>query len=163
MSLLAINLALEGRLPYQPSELTTLHTACIAAGGFIGGLFPDIDIHNSRAGQAVGGLSRFIEKTIGHRTFFHSILCYALIAFVMLKYINGEWVYWFVVPFLFGAASHLLLDMCNRSGIQLLFPAKKRFHIMTAELNGPVEKLTCVLCFCSLVTMTVRFISKIIR
>ena len=158
MSLLTLNLALHNSLPYQPGQLLIQEVPLIAAGGFIGGLFPDIDIHKSKAGQATGAVSLFIEKTFGHRTMFHSPIFYMLLALAAFKLISGDWVYWFMIPFMLGVASHLLLDMCNRAGIPLFYPIKKRFHIMSAESDGPVEKLTRVLGICLLFALTANLV-----
>lgn len=51
----------------------------VYAGAVIGGLLPDIDTPKSKIGKALKPLSVIINKSIGHRTFFHSLLFTALI------------------------------------------------------------------------------------
>lgn len=116
----------------------------LVGGAFIavvGALFPDIDLHTSKAGQKTGIVSDLIEHFCGHRTLFHSPLLYAALYFGLLA-IDAAWLP-YIQAFTIGVISHLFLDMLNRKGIPLLFPYRKRFHIATIRTGGKIEKIVC--------------------
>ena len=87
-------------------------------------LIPDIDSHYSKLGRIILPVSWLIEKTIGHRGFFHSLLATLIITMLV----------WFIVPqySLFvgiGCLSHLILDAFNPGGVPLLWPYHKKFSL----------------------------------
>lgn len=70
-----------------------------------GSLLPDIDCKTSTLGKK----AKFIGFLLKHRTFTHSILFVVLTAFIS--------------PYIaLGALSHIILDMFNPQGVELLFP-----------------------------------------
>ena len=93
--------------------------------GAIGSLLPDgFDSHSSMLGKFVP-FSGLIEKTIGHRTLFHDVIFWAVVAYYATCRFPLS------LPIWFGVAGHLFLDAMNTSGISFGFPVlrKKRSSI----------------------------------
>ena len=120
--------------------------------GAIGGLLPDIDHENSTLGK-LNPLSSKME----HRGFCHSLVFVAIIG-ALCKFVLK-------IPIMnieslqIGMLSHLLLDMLNIQGIQLLWPIKKEFSlplhgIKTGGMGEMVIRLALLyICVMSLITM----------
>ncbi len=87
-------------------------------------LLPDIDSHHSKLGRKILPVSWLIEKTVGHRGFFHSLLATLLIT-VLLWFIYPQYALYVGLGYL----SHLLLDSFNPGGVPLLWPYKKKFRL----------------------------------
>lgn len=118
------------------------YALCLFAA-VVGSLFPDIDLHHSKIGHKAGAVSWLIHYIFGHRTLFHSPLLMVIIYFVMAALFREYQVY--IIFFLIGMGSHLLLDMCNKKGIPLLYPFPKRFHIMGVKTRSMSESITFVI------------------
>lgn len=115
------------------------------AVGF-GALLPDVDNARSTLGQKFGNISKFIHKTVGHRTLFHSLLGLALGSLLalglgqlvdLLLTSNGltppeaaitTWQVFFYGT-LMGCIIHILCDSLTIAGVPLLWPMKGRFGI----------------------------------
>lgn len=98
----------------------------------IGSLLPDIDHPGSLLGRRMKVVSVI---GLGHRGWTHSFLgfgIFTLLAYVIIpKYLLG---------FVIGYLSHLILDSLNPSGVAWLIPfSKKRFHIIGIPTNGLYE------------------------
>lgn len=113
--------------------------------GIAGGLFPDIDWHTSKIGNALMPVSRVINMIFGHRTLFHSPILYVLLW--LISHIWFRQYEWLSLTFLCGVGSHLLLDLMNAKGIPLLYPYSKHFHILKLKQNGHAETIIRKLCF----------------
>lgn len=107
--------------------------------GVIGALVPDICHGGSKIGRKLPLLSKLMNKVFGHRTFTHSLLFFAIIAFFLDMYLSDEALR---TGFLAGMASHYLLDMATKNGIQLLFPIKFTVRLpLTTKTGGKVESV----------------------
>ncbi|MFC5588331.1 metal-dependent hydrolase [Sporosarcina soli] len=128
---IAASLALAQLYQYDPG---------IAMGaGVVGALVPDICHSGSKIGRKFPLLSKLVNKVFGHRTFTHSLLFFAIIAFVLDIYLSNDAIR---AGFLAGLASHLLLDMATKNGIQLLYPIKFTVRLpLTAKTGGKVESI----------------------
>jgi inner membrane protein len=104
-------------------------------------LLPDIDNPKAAVGWVLRPVSRWIFVHYGHRTLTHSLLALGLATgfFHLLPAdftctIPGLGAHtWHHPPtqfFLWGYASHLLLDMCTLQGIALFFPFRKNPCVM---------------------------------
>ena len=101
-----------------------------------------------------------IGKNTRHRSFMHSIL-----AMIILSTLMGIMLPSLVFPFVSGYASHLVLDVFNRKGEQLLFPYPRRFCLNLCDSNGLVNRILCfvgvavsvVLAFTSLNIIKIQF------
>ena len=71
-----------------------------------------------------------------HRTFTHSI--FALVMFTYAVHISCQPM---ALPFCIGMVSHLILDLPNKTGMQLLFPVKKRFCLNACPSNGKANSV----------------------
>lgn len=79
-----------------------------------------------------------------HRGITHSIpgiigMC-ILLNFIRIKY-NID----ILIPFVLGMITHIMLDMCNPKGCQLLYPYKKyyKFPVISITTGGNEEKILC--------------------
>lgn len=104
-----------------------------------GALLPDIDLPNSRLGMNIKPVSWLANKFFGHRTFFHSPMFLFLIWF-LTKVLNPQYL-WIAESLVVGGASHLLLDMFNKAGIPLFWPAKHHISMGSVKLDGGGETL----------------------
>jgi inner membrane protein len=91
-------------------------------------LFVDIDKASSVFGQEVWPISLFVEKFVGHRKLFHSLVIPALL-FIFLSS-KGLTVYGIAV--VTGYLSHLTMDTITSSGINPLWPIPIR-------ISGPIK------------------------
>ncbi len=94
-------------------------------------LLPDIDHPSSMIGRAIKPVSLIIHETVGHRSLTHSIVAIAgltiVVSAIVFKYdLRIIYIYTFVL----GYASHILADMLNTTGVELLYPDKKRYSIL---------------------------------
>jgi inner membrane protein len=126
-------------------SLLTLGTGAVVAG--MVALLPDIDEPEStisrfgsfRAGplrlRPLWGLSYLLKRTVGHRTLTHSLLAISLAAVIGLSLTLLGHVA-LGVAVIWGYASHVLADMCTRSGVPLLWPIVPRsFHLLPPGLR----------------------------
>lgn len=91
----------------------------------ISSLLPDIDRKNSLLGRFIPVLPTIIELSIGKRTLTHSLAMLIVISTLMISFGMKDT---YLIPFLIGFVSHLLLDLPTGS-IALLFPIPKKFTI----------------------------------
>lgn len=105
-------------------------------------LLPDVDHPDSLIGRVFGPLSQYIQKRFGHRTVTHSV--FAIIAIILFLSVLSL-IYYLQVgkfPTWFGAlslafASHIFIDLFNRSGVRLFAPVSNKEYISfrTPELR----------------------------
>lgn len=107
----------------------------------LGALLPDLDAaqsqikHLSVAGfRPFAPLSLLLNRTFGHRGVLHSLLGWGIATLVLLPltFVTG-----LAVPLAIslGYASHLATDACTKSGIPLLYPSRKRYHLLPRPLR----------------------------
>ena len=125
-----------GTLPDTDVKTLGIITGVSAAAA----LLPDIDIRGSKASTNVGNdLVSVVRLFTSHRGFFHSPLCWALVAAVV-------WYFWpqhltFIIAGLIGALSHVVLDVFNKKGVPLFFPYPKKISIMDIKTGGGVDAM----------------------
>ncbi len=113
----------------------------------IGSLFPDLDHPNS----LISGLnfvfrdvSKVVRKTIGHRTYLHTLEAGFLLSFLLVpfsSYFNFDAVL-SIIGFFVGFAGHLFLDSLTRSGVPLTFNGvnKHKKHGLRLIRTGSLEE-----------------------
>jgi membrane-bound metal-dependent hydrolase YbcI (DUF457 family) len=128
-----------------------LHWVILTAAIF-GSLAPDIDLPSSIVGRFFWFISKPLERNFGHRTVTHSLFGWAM-ASLLFGLFSASCFYLFdffhftptianffkvpegqathhllrvIVAFSIGYASHILLDMFNPRGVQLLWPDDAR-------------------------------------
>ena len=114
--------------------------------GVIGGLLPDIDLPNSKAGMAAKPVSTVLSKVSRHRGMFHAPVLYAVAGLVMCYFFPEQLA--LTVALIGGCASHLLLDAMTVQGIPVLWPFKSRLSLFGVKTGGWFEKLTWFACVC---------------
>ena len=77
---------------------------------------------------------------IKHRGFTHSLLFLFLIIYLVYLLDKSIVIFAFI-----GLASHIFLDSLTKSGVQLLYPAKKRFRILTFRYDSIVLNALMIL------------------
>jgi len=94
-------------------------------------LLPDIDHPSSMMGRAIKPVSLIIHETVGHRSLTHSIAAIAgftiVVSTIVFKY-DLKIIY--IYACVLGYSSHILADMLNPTGVELLYPNKKRYSIL---------------------------------
>ena len=107
----------------------------------LGALLPDLDAsqsqikHLSVAGiRPFAPLSSLLNRAFGHRGLLHSLLGWSIMTLLLLPL---ALILGITVPLTIslGYASHLTTDACTKSGIPLLYPGRKRYHLMPRLLR----------------------------
>ncbi len=120
----------------------------------LGSLLPDLDASESHIKHLSLGTkiepflipSEIIYRTLGHRGLLHSlwgVVLFAVVAGLPLGYYFGVSA---GVGLVLGYASHLLLDAMTKTGIPLLYPNRRRFHLLPKGwrvITGSMEEDLC--------------------
>lgn len=111
----------------------------------IGSLFPDIDMKNSFISKSHPIVHRIFGKRFRHRGFTHSLLAMIILYIFIKKFIeisnNDIIILSICYGFFVGYASHLILDLITKEGIELLYPLKKNISIFFIKTNSSGEKI----------------------
>lgn len=110
----------------------------VALGAF-GGIAPDIDATYAKI-HTMSALSVLRGSVGAHRRFFHSILALALLAAVA-QFFFSEVNRTIAFAFVFGYASHILIDGMNYAGVMYLWPWQKKIHIFPKILRSRVGSM----------------------
>ncbi|GAB6137838.1 metal-dependent hydrolase [Halanaerobaculum tunisiense] len=115
------------------STLLKFYTTAI-----IGGLIPDIDHANSKAGKKFWFLNKPLKFLgIKHRGLTHSLLGLIIFAGLSKKLIDIGWIEFITwLGLLIGYLSHIVADMFNKQGVPLFFPNRRRFKFHTNITTG---------------------------
>lgn len=119
--------------------------APLAIGAVVGALLPDLDIPGSLITRlSVGGAqplmlpARWLNRRYGHRGALHSLRGWGAVAaltlplsFLGLTQGVGLALWWGLT---LGYGSHLVGDAMTRSGIPLLYPDRRRVHLLPKRL-----------------------------
>lgn len=123
-----------------PGAITQETIAPLVMFAVIGALAPDLDATDSKIKRlSVAGITPFapvaqiLHQTLGHRGLLHSLLGLGL-------FVPGcalpvaLWLGWpFGAALTLGYASHILADAATKSGVPLLYPQRKRYHLLPKE------------------------------
>lgn len=96
-------------------------------------ILPDIDNPRTLLGKVFYPISKWIERNHGHRTITHSLLGNVVWGFLLLLI---EWITKaenLVVIGMLAYLSHLIFDMCTRSGIPFFLPFSKVRCVLPAN------------------------------
>lgn len=111
----------------------------LIATGALGGIIPDICHSGSKIGRRFPVLSKVVNTIFGHRTFTHSLLFLALMAFILTRFVDNTSI---ITGLLIGMATHLVLDASTKNGIKLLYPASITIRLpITTRTGGTVENI----------------------
>ena len=115
--------------------------APLGALAALGALLPDLDANQSQIKHlSVAGIKPFaplsvlLNRTFGHRGVLHSLLGLGIVTLVLLPLAFATDL---AVPLAIslGYASHLATDACTKSGIPLLYPDRRRHHLLPRPLR----------------------------
>ncbi|AQU80466.1 hypothetical protein AJGP001_14770 [Planococcus faecalis] len=133
------------------AQITNYEPVLLVGAGVLGAVIPDICHGGSKIGRSLPVLSKIINGLFGHRTFTHSLLFLALIAWLLSKFMPVEAI---SAGLLVGMISHIVLDMATKRGVKFFFPFKWTVHFpITATTGGASESLV----FALLSLLTVYF------
>lgn len=116
------------------------HGTALASSLFA--LLPDVDHPDSIIGRVSGPLSQYIQRRWGHRTITHSVFAMLAVMLFLLPlsiifvYQVGKFPTWYSAVSL-AFASHIFIDLFNRSGVRLFSPLSNKEYISfrTPELR----------------------------
>ncbi len=119
-----------------PGTLSADSLAPLALAAAFGALLPDLDAERSKIQslsvsgvQPFAPISQAFYRAWGHRGPLHSALGLGIVALGACALVLW-WEWPLSAALVLGYASHLLLDACTKSGIPLLYPKKKRYHLL---------------------------------
>jgi inner membrane protein len=123
-------------LEILPAGITVDNIGSVVAAAVLGALLPDLDAAESKIKHVqIAGIKPFaplsiaLHRGLGHRGLLHSLAGLGFVAAVSIP--PTQWWGWQPsVALLLGYASHLAADALTRSGIPLLYPRKKRHHLL---------------------------------
>jgi len=103
----------------------------------LGALSPDLDAGESKLKRfAVAGiapfapLSQILHRSFGHRGFLHSLAGLGLFTVLCALPVGFGLGWLFGIALSLGYASHILADAATKSGVPLLYPHRKRYHLL---------------------------------
>jgi inner membrane protein len=103
----------------------------------VGALLPDLDAGESLLKRfAIGGIaplapvSAVLHRTLGHRGLLHSLAGIGIFTALCALPV-ALWLGWlFGAALMLGYASHIAADAATKSGVPLLYPRRKRYHLL---------------------------------
>lgn len=106
-----------------------------AATVVVASILPDVDTGSSIVGRSIPFLSRWIERTFGHRTLTHSVPFIAGLAILLLPLLFVDKDIYFCVCI--GYATHPFLDSMTINGVKLFYPFSGVRCVFPLEVNNP--------------------------
>lgn len=107
----------------------------------LGSILPDIDSRHSKINRwsgFVGNIATFLAK---HRGFFHSLLFFLILFFVISYYWKNNYAW----GLLLGYFAHLIGDGITRRGVQIFYPFSKFKFKGPIRVGGMFETIIMVL------------------
>lgn len=113
-------------------------------GALVGGVasvIPDLDEHRSKFGKLFYPVSFTLNKTVGHRTFTHSLLFVVLAGIILFPFFD----WWVVTSTVTGIMAHIVGDMLTGK-VRVLYPAKKNLGLHVSRyMFTIIDKSTAIL------------------
>ena len=101
----------------------------------LGSLLPDLDTPKSTLGSKVKFFSWFMQKTLGHRGLFHSLL-FSIAVHTLIWIFIGKI---YRIALFIGYVSHILIDGFTKEGINFLHPIGRLHLIGFVKTGGYIE------------------------
>lgn len=99
----------------------------------IGSAFPDIDLKSSSISKSHPFLWKTLGKRFRHRGFTHSLLSIFILIICSLFLVKATYENEIILisccGFIIGYFSHIILDLFNSQGMELLFPFKAKIKV----------------------------------
>lgn len=140
---------------FSLSEIAVPLVAVMVTDWFFGFGICNYLVKNFNYQNLVGLAAFFLIATIGatktsHREFMHSLL--AVITFsVVLAFVFPP----IVLPFAIGMVLHILLDLTNKQGVQLLFPLSFKPCLNLCDSDGVADRIIRYLALASTIVLAV--------
>ncbi len=123
--------------PLPPELLNTDFDVLVAAAA-LGALLPDLDASESKIKHLKIPNTQIkpfmlpalvVSKSNRHRSLLHSFAGLGMMALLFTP--ASFWIGWApVAALLLGYFGHLMADAATKSGVRLLYPSSKRFHLL---------------------------------
>lgn len=110
-------------------DVNVLSTPGLIGATVFCALLPDVDHVSSTIGKVFYPVAKYLQSRYGHRTITHSIFCFVVMLVLFMFCLPRE--YFVCCSYAFG--SHLLFDMCTRSGVPLMYPFSRRPFVLPAN------------------------------
>jgi membrane-bound metal-dependent hydrolase YbcI (DUF457 family) len=133
-----------------PPEVLGYDFGTLAACAALGALLPDLDASDSKIKhlRLLGTQfkpfllpAQIIHRSDQHRGLLHSLWGIGMAG--TCTFPLAFWIGWApVTALLLGYASHLLGDSATKSGLRLLHPNKRRYHVLPASLRITTQSQT---------------------
>lgn len=132
-------------MPYVEADVFSSTQSFIIFGGYMfgavtGSIIPDIEKKGSTISNRFKFVSFFARLIFGHRGFTHSLLA-VFCSFLLLGGICSflPFIKPFMIGFVIGYLSHLLLDALNPTGVPLFYPYDKKISFAGITTGGLLE------------------------
>lgn len=100
-------------------------------------ILPDMDTTHS----TVGHRTPVIPLLLRHRGVTHSLLMLVIVYMLVNYHFGSTWAFFCTL----GWASHIILDICNPSGVELFWPYGKKIGLPIMRTGSVLELLLAVL------------------
>lgn len=125
----------------------------IIAAAAAGALVPDIDIPTSSLGSKIKPISKGVNKAFGHRGLFHAPLLYIAL-YICMTFILPQTAKIYLMSFMLGILSHMILDLLNKAGIPILYPILKgNVHLASFSASGMADLVCRVVMYVAVITL----------
>lgn len=122
-----------------------------------GSLAPDIDLPCSKAGRKNKPVSAAVNALFGHRGITHAPFIWATLYAALRMFLGIEWLP-YILAFVIGGATHILLDLFNKAGVPLLWPISHRFWIFGIKTDGASGHTFSFILACVAILCTISFV-----
>jgi inner membrane protein len=95
----------------------------------LGSILPDIDSPNSKINRWSGIIGKVVTFFFKHRGFFHSLLFFGILFFIVQHFWNG----YYAFGILLGNIAHLIGDGITPAGVKIFYP------FSNFKIRGPIR------------------------
>ena len=124
-----------------PTEILNANIGVLAGAAALGALLPDLDASESKIKHLKIPNTQIkpfmlpalvVSRSDQHRGLLHS---FAGLGMMTLFFVPAAfWIGWApVTALLLGYFSHLMADAATKSGVRMLYPSHKRFHLLSPK------------------------------
>jgi inner membrane protein len=101
-------------------------------------------------------VSAAVNALFGHRGITHAPFIWAALYAALKLLLGAEWLT-YILAFVIGGATHILLDLFNKAGVPLLWPISHRFWIFGIRTDSAAGHAFSFVLACVAVLCTINF------